>query len=145
MRWLRAAAVAGLVHAAFSLYWALGGSWLLDTVGDWAVELQRDHPVSAGLGLAAIAVAKGLGAVLPAVVRWRWVRVLSWIGGVVLVAYGALNTVIAWLVLGGVIVPDGGYDRAAMVGHAALWDPLFWVWGVLLLTGLARTRAPRDP
>ena len=27
------ACAAGVVHALFSLYWALGGSWLLDTVG----------------------------------------------------------------------------------------------------------------
>ena len=28
----------GLVHAAFSLYWALGGQWLLATVGRFAVQ-----------------------------------------------------------------------------------------------------------
>lgn len=110
-----------------------------------AVELQREHPMSAGLGLGTIALAKALGAVLPVWVRWRWVRALAWVGGAVLAGYGALNVVVAWLVLGGVVEPEGGYDRSAMLGHAALWDPLFLVWGVLLLIGLATTRTRRDP
>jgi hypothetical protein len=149
--WLRLAALLGLVHAAFSAWWAVGGTWLLDTVGDWAVDLQAERPVAAGAGLAAIAAVKAAGALLPAVVgghrpggrsRVRTaVRSLSWPGGVVLVAYGGLNTVVAWLVLGGVVVPDDGYDRAAMIGHAALWDPLFLAWGLALLLGLRATRS----
>lgn len=30
-----------------------------------------------------------------------------------------------------------------MFGHTFLWDPLFLVWGVLLLSGLATTRGWR--
>lgn len=158
MTWLRLAALLGLVHAAFSAWWAVGGTWLLDTVGDWAVDLQAERPVAAGAGLGAIAAVKAAGALLPPLVERRrgrvgtraatWsrtaVRSLSWPGGVVLVAYGGLNTVVAWLVLGGVVVPDDGYDRAAMLGHAALWDPLFLAWGLALLLGLraTRTRGP---
>ena len=48
--WL--AAVVGVLHGLFSLYWALGGRWLLDTVGAWAVDLADDAPVAAGLVLA---------------------------------------------------------------------------------------------
>ena len=42
---LWAAMALGLVHAAWSFYWAFGGSWLLDTVGQWAVVSQLHQPV----------------------------------------------------------------------------------------------------
>lgn len=149
-RLLLGAALAGLLHAAFSLYWALGGGWLLDTVGAWAVELQEDDPVTAGAVLAVVALTKAAGAVLPLLAtRGRvplaglW-RGLAWPGSVLLVLYGGLVTVVSCLVLAGAIEPDGGYDRAAMVGHAFLWDPLFLVWGGLLLAGLLATRRKKD-
>lgn len=44
--------------------------------------------------------------------------------------YGGLNTLVSGAVLAGIIRPEGGYDAIAMVGHAWLWDPLFFVWGV---------------
>ncbi|MEP7091237.1 MAG: DUF3995 domain-containing protein [Nocardioidaceae bacterium] len=143
-RWLQAAAVAGGLHAAFSLYWALGGRRLLGTVGQWAVHLVDDQPVRAGLVLAVVAVVKALGAALPlvwAAGRLRPVRPWRWLftaGAVVLVAYGSLNVVVSWGVLTGLITTPDGYDRAAQLGHAALWDPLFLLWGVCLATGLWR-------
>ncbi len=33
LAWFRAAAGVGGVHALASLYWALGGDWLINTVG----------------------------------------------------------------------------------------------------------------
>ena len=72
--------VLGLTHAGFSAYWALGGRWLLGTVGEWAVRM-------------------ALG---------------------------------------------GGYDRAAMIGHVALWDPLFALWGLALLSSLWLSRRVGD-
>jgi hypothetical protein len=73
----------GLAHAGFSAYWALGGRWLLPTVGEWAVTMADTDPQRAGT-----------------------IRV------------------------------DGGYDRTAMIGHVALWDPLFALWGLALLGSL---------
>lgn len=146
---MRLAALAGLLHAAASLYWALGGRWLLDTVGAWAVELAASAPVSAGLALGGIALVKALGGVVPLLVeagRWpgsrRWWRALEWVGAAGLLLYGGVNAVVAGLVLAGVIRPDGGYDAAAMWGHAALWDPLFALWGLALGIGLWRSRRP---
>ncbi|MDO9355802.1 MAG: DUF3995 domain-containing protein [Solirubrobacteraceae bacterium] len=140
------AALAGTLHAAFSLYWALGGQWLLDTVGDWAVRLTVEEPLLAGLGLAALASLKLLAAWIPVLVdaghlrgRAGWRRV-SWIGGIALVAYGGLNTLVALAVVSGLATPDGGYDHAAMIGHAALWDPLFLLWGAALVASLAASR-----
>ena len=140
------AAVVGLVHAGFSAYWALGGRFLLDTVGQWAVDLADRSPGVTAVGLGAVAVAKAAGAVVPLLVEARrlpgrrvW-RALAWVGGVVLVLYGGANIVVAWLVLRGVVEPEGGYDERAMLGHAALWDPLFLLWGALLVAGLALSR-----
>ena len=43
---LWAALVLGLVHAFWSFYWAFGGTWMLDTVGQWAVVSQLHQPVA---------------------------------------------------------------------------------------------------
>lgn len=143
------AAAAGLLHAAASVYWAVGGRWQLASVGDWAVALADDRPVASGLALGVVAVMKAGAAVLPWVnerVRGpvhRQVRMCWWCAGGVLFVWGAVSTVSAAAVLAGVIVPDGGYDRAAMIGHAVVWDPLFAVWGSALLTGLWLTTHTR--
>ena len=146
IRLLVAAAAVGLLHAAFSLYWALGGRWLLRTVGAWAVQLADNSPAATGVVLGLLAALKVAGAVVPVLVetgklrgRRAW-RTLTWFGACGLVAYGLLNVLVAWSVLAGLVTPHGGYDAAAMMGHAALWDPLFLVWGLLLAGGLARTR-----
>lgn len=65
---LTGAAFAGLIHAGFSLYWALGGRWLLPTVGKWAVTNAREAPVAAGLLLITVAAVKGTVAIAPC---WR--------------------------------------------------------------------------
>ena len=59
------AAAAGLVHAGFSAYWALGGTWLLSTIGAIAVEFANRAPLESGLMLGAVAVAKALAALIP--------------------------------------------------------------------------------
>ena len=141
-----AAAVVGLVHAAFSLYWAVGGRALLGTVGQWAVSLVEQTPVLAGVALAGIAVIKTAGAVIPVLVedgrvrpRRAW-RKLETIGAILLTLYGLFNLGVSNAVLAGLIATPYGYDRQAQIGHAALWDPLFFLWGALLLAGLALTR-----
>jgi hypothetical protein len=140
--WLVLAAAAGLLHAAFSAYWAGGGTWLLRTVGQWAVELVAERPLRAALLLAGVAVGKAVLAVAPLLLarrrmlRNRWLRATLWLAATALFLYGALNTVVAGLVLAGAVRPDGGYDSSAMTGHALLWDPLFLAWGAFLLLGL---------
>jgi len=148
---LMAAAVAGLSHAAFSLYWALGGRWLLPTVGEWAVDYAREAPGAAGLLLTTVAGVKGAVAIFPVLESRRplprprvW-RGLAWLAAIVLTGYGALNSVVGWLVLGGALEPEGGFDRQAMIGHAFLWDPLFLVWGLLLGAGLLAGAAGDGP
>lgn len=140
------AGLAGVAHAGFSAYWALGGRWLLATVGQWAVDLATGHPLAAGIALALVAAAKLLGATIPLGVAYgrvpwpRFWRGISWAGGLLLVAYGGVNTIVALGVLGGVIRPGGGYDADAMRGHAYLWDPLFLLWGGALVLSLWLSR-----
>ena len=142
--WL--ACIAGTVHAGFSLYWALGGQWLLATVGQWAVQLSVEAPLEAGLWLGVVAVVKLLAATIPVAVaygrmpRQRLWRAVSWAGGLLLVVYGGVNMLVSGAVLGGVVRPAGGYDLIAMIGHAWLWDPLFFLWGIALLLSLWYSR-----
>lgn len=58
-------------------------------------------------------------------------------GRVLLIAYGGLNTIGAWI---GIAIDHT--VTAPRLGHAALWDPLFLLWGALLLLG---TRANHRP
>jgi hypothetical protein len=150
------ACAAGVVHALFSLYWAIGGSWLLDTVGPDAVRMSADARLLTGLGLGLVAAAKTAAAVVPVNMaygrlrREKLWRGLSWAGALLLVLYGGANTVVGNAVLAGLVSPDGGYDRAAMAGHSWLWDPLFLLWGLallgyLLLSGPAQTGSGLGP
>lgn len=136
------AGVLGSVHAAFSLYWGFGGEWLVETLGRRLIESFAGWEWL----LVPIGLAKLVAAWVPLVAaRAGWpLRPLSrgacWLGAAVLLLWGGLNTAVGNLVLAGVIVPDGGYDRPGMVGHAFLWDPLFLVWGIALALGLAQSR-----
>jgi hypothetical protein len=144
LTWL--AGVAGAVHAGFSLYWAVGGQWLLATVGQWAVDLSAEAPMTTGLVLGFVAAIKLLAAAIPVGVAYgrlpwpRFWRAVSWAGGLLLVAYGGINTVVALTVLAGMIRPASGYDTVAMMGHAFLWDPLFFLWGTFLVISLWLSR-----
>jgi hypothetical protein len=100
----------------------------------------------AGVALGAVAAAKLMGALVPIGVAYgrvpwpRFWRGMSWAGGVVLFVYGGVNTVVALAVLSGIVRPAGGYDAAAMKGHAYLWDPLFLAWGAALTLSLWLSR-----
>ncbi len=136
-------AVAGGVHGLFSLYWALGGDWLLDTVGRQMVDAFADRRLLL-LPVAAVKIGFALLPVLQAsrrrLRRAGVVRVVCWLGAGVLIVWGGLNTLTGNLVLAGVVEPAGGYDRSGMIGHAWLWDPLFLVWGAALAVALFLTR-----
>ncbi|WP_311379632.1 DUF3995 domain-containing protein [Arthrobacter sp. ISL-48] len=136
------------MHAGFSLYWAFGGQHLLATVGKWAVELSAKAPLEAGLALGAVAIGKLVAAVIPVAVAYgrvprpKFWRAVAWVGASLLVVYGGVNAVVSGAVLAGLIRPAGGYDVDAMIGHAWLWDPLFFVWGAALMLSLCYSRRP---
>lgn len=140
------ACAAGAVHAGFSLFWAAGGTWLLDTVGEGAVRLQHTHPLGTAALLGAVTALKAAGAALPVIVERKprapfrtLIRAAGWLGGCFLVVYGTAFAVMSSCVLNGVITPSGEIDRRGMIGHACLWDPLFAVWGATLVIGLSLT------
>lgn len=147
--WFVAAAVAGVAHALPSLYWALGGTALVSTLGGWAADWQREAPMQVMVLLLVIFAVKLAGAfvplanergLLPAPRLWRG---LSWAGAGLLMAYGAVNVTAAVAALTGIVPPGPTMDTAALVGHAFLWDPLFLLWGLLLAMGLWRSRNPK--
>lgn len=144
LRWLLVAAGAGTAHAAASLYWALGGTWLLETMGS----MGRQFGTLTGVlvlvvtGLLKLAVAwwpvrtaTWTGA------RRRVARTLSWLAAAVLAAYGTVLSVAGWLALAGLFGEPA--DPVSLRGHALLWDPLFAVWGWSLVVGLWRARSRR--
>lgn len=144
------AAVAGVVHGLFSVYWGVGGTWLVETLGTDLVELWEEQ----GVLLIPVGLLKIAAAVIPLLLQtpqdgWlpgllrRIIRGISWAGSALLIVWGGVNTVTGNLVLSGLVEPDGGYDREGMIGHAWLWDPLFLVWGVALAAGLWLSRRPR--
>lgn len=147
MRWiaLLTAAAAGTVHGLFSLYWATGGDWLLESLGQ---ALTATFAESRWL-LVPVGLAKIVAGLLPLLLeRWTWpaprlTRSVCWVGAIGLVLWGGANTVVGNLVLMGVIVPEGGYDSPGMVGHAWLWDPLFLIWGTSLAFALVLSRQRR--
>ncbi|MFZ3451655.1 DUF3995 domain-containing protein [Arthrobacter sp. 7Tela_A1] len=146
---LWAACGLGLFHAGFSLYWALGGRWLLATVGQFAVQAAQEAPLGAALLLAGTALLKAAAAVIPLAAAYGQfpfpglIRVLSWIGGAGLVVYGGINAAAAAAVLAGWIPAGPGADWQGLLGHALLWDPLFLGWGTCLLAYLFASRPAR--
>ena len=141
----------GLAYAAISVYWAVGGRWLLNTVG-----ISLSQPGQAGhlAGLLAVweaAAVKAVAAVLPllAIGVWprtanggllRLARVLTWIEAAILVGYGLVLTASGLLVQAGVIKAAAHADRLAMKWHAYLWDPWFLIWGIFVFLALWQSR-----
>ena len=127
-------------YAVPSLYWALGGTAGLGTVGGAIEELARTRApagIALGLGAGVLKVAGGLLAL--ALVR-GWGRAIprrllggaAWAASVVLTAYGGLLVAVGALVLTGLVSPSGPVDRTALRWHVLLWDLWFLAWGLLL-------------
>ncbi len=143
-----AAGIVGIAHALPSLYWALGGTALVSTLGDWAARWQRESPIEVAVALSLIFLAKLAGATLPLLnhrgllpVPRLW-RGLFWCAAALLVTYGVVNVVAALAALTGLIDTSQARDTAGLVGHAFLWDPLFALWGLLLGAALWVSRPP---
>ena len=119
---------------------------MLDTVGQWAVVSQLAQSVQTFFVLLGIGLVKTAAAVIPVAVEYgklggrRFWRLISWIGGSGLVIYGGVYAATALLVLTGLIAPGADYNTPVMLGHALLWDPLFFFWGLSLVISLILTR-----
>jgi len=142
----------GLLYAALSVYWGLGGTTLLDTVGGSLERGGRAGDLVVVLALWAAVVLKVIAAVLPLLaiyrlggMRWqRPVVVLTGIEAAVLVIYGLVLTTVGLMVQLGVIAASTSADHRALAWHAYLWDPWFLVWGLLVTAALLRTTTPQQ-
>lgn len=139
----------GLLFALVNLYWTLGGTFALDTVGGEVVQAVRAKDPAMMAVLAVTVVVKVAGAVFALALIQPWGRVFprrlllvcGWVGTAFLVTYGGLLVGAAALVEIGVIPASPATDWKALRGHLYIWDMWFLVWGVLL--GLAMLRFTR--
>jgi hypothetical protein len=145
--------VVGLAYAAISVYWAVGGTWLLNTVGSTLGQQGRAGTLAVVVAVWAAAVLKVVGAIVPlaaagvtrgqaATARRRRLRILAWVEAAILTIYGLVLTGAGLLVQSGVIATAAGADHRALAWHAHLWDPWFLLWGALVTAALVRSRQP---
>ncbi|MFY2789018.1 DUF3995 domain-containing protein [Rhodococcus sp. MALMAid1271] len=148
IRYFAIACALGIVHAAFSAYWAAGGRWMLDTVGAFATEWVDTEPATAKTALLVLALVKLAAAILPALAYMNKPRLtaqsrarvaslilgISWPGSVLLIAWGGLSFFGAVI---GLIASDE--NRSVKFGHL-LFDGIFLLWGASLLTALILAR-----
>ena len=156
LRAAQAAFVVGMAYAAVSVYWGLGGTWLLDTVGGTLETAGRSGTAAVSAAVWAAAVLKAVAALIPV---WycrlsaarlradrppgrglRLLRILMWLEAAILILYGGVLTVAGLLVQGGVITSGADADQRALAWHAYLWDPWFLGWGLLVLVALMTSR-----
>jgi hypothetical protein len=123
--------------AATTLYWTLGGTWLLDTVGGSLERLARDRGTAAlllGVVVVLVKVVAGWCALALATAPWRTWRLVWGVNAIaagVLCLWGGVNVVAGALVLTGALERVDA-DRHALLWHVFLWDAWFLVWGLTL-------------
>jgi hypothetical protein len=144
-----AAFAVGLLYVAVSVYWGLGGSWLLDTVGASLTQAGRSASALVVLAVWLAVGLKAIASVLPLLAvgvgaagsRWpRPIRALAWVEAAILTCYGLILTATGLLVQAGLIGTSASADHRALAWHAYLWDPWFLVWGLLVTAALLRSR-----
>jgi hypothetical protein len=139
----------GLLYAVAGVYWGLGGSWLLDTVGASLAPPDRSASAAVVLAVWCAVGLKVIAAVLPllavgagaARVRWRYlIRALACVEAAILTVYGLNSTAVGLLVQAGLIGTPADADHRALAWHAYLWGPWLLVWGLLVTAALVRSR-----
>lgn len=137
-----------------SLFWTLGGTLLLDTVGGAIEELARERSLgSLALGATTVLLKVAAGLLALALLRSsgeeigrRSVLLVNGVASAALVLWGGANVVVGALVLSGIIAPSGEVDRHHLRWHVFAWDLWFLVWGLALAMALVAARrevAPR--
>lgn len=141
----------GMLYAAVSAYWGLGGTWLLNTIGGTLERAARAGTTSVRLLVWMAVVLKLTAALLGliAVARNRWMhphrrrfaRRVAWTAAVILLVYGGLLTATGVVVQLDLVHPSPTANQTALRWHTYLWDPWFLFWGLLLTAALARSRS----
>lgn len=147
-----AAATLAFTSAAVTLFWTLGGTLLLDTVGGAPEDLARQHTLgSVAFGTVVVLVKVTAGLLALALLghgdgwlRRRWLLIANGTAAAILLLWGGANVLLGGLVLGGVITPDGAVDERDLRWHVYLWDLWFVVWGALIVVAITRHRGRRS-
>jgi ABC-2 type transport system ATP-binding protein len=154
LRLAQAALLVGLLHGAVLVYWGVGGTWLLDTIGGSLEEKGRAGDAGVMLAVWAAVVLVSIASVLPLLALRRlmspaWNRIvwrLAWAAAAILTLYGLVLTAVGLLAEAGVIpAPANAHERRALAWHAYLWDPWFLIWGLLIAAALLRGRQRPSP
>jgi len=145
-------------HAGVSVYWALGGTGGLATVGGFAERWARSPSTATLIIVWATVVLKMLGGFLALALVRPWgvklprpfVLLAGTAAAALLTLYGGVLVLAAVLVETGVVRPGTPVDWRGLRWHLGLWDLWFLIWGVLL--GIAvwsfhrgRRPAPKRP
>lgn len=138
------AAVVGGIYALVSAYWALGGTWLLGTVGGEFERLAASHSTPVTLGVWGVVALKLTACALPLAVtsgrsRGRSaqaLRALVAVEATILTLYGLVLSSVGWLVQARLLNPGRHADQKTLAWHAFLWDPWFLLWGSLVCVAL---------
>ena len=135
-----AAAAWSFVFAALSFYWALGGSFLVHTQSPQIVELTANPWFLAVVWLTGLLKVVAGFTALSLVQRWGprvpvWLRqTANWGIGLVLTFYGGANLAVRGLMALGMLGTPASMRSAAARWHLILWDPWFFLGGLLFLT-----------
>lgn len=152
-RWpARAAATLAFASAAVTLFWTLGGTLLLDTVGGAPEDLARQRtPGSFAFGTMVVLVKVTAGLLALALLghstgwlRRRWLLIANGTAAAILLLWGGAIVLLGGLVLGGAITPDSAVDERNLRWHVSLWDLWFVVWGALIVVAVMRYRGRRS-
>ena len=146
---------AGLASAsaAVSIYWGVGGTGLIDTVGGAVERLARRGGAGAvllGRGAAAAKIVAGLAALALVLVprstrERRSVLSLGRLIGWVLTLYGLAQVIVGALVLTGGIHASLDTDQHALRWHVLVWDMWFLIWGMAMLRAVKRYKKATAP
>jgi hypothetical protein len=143
-----AASALAIASAGLSVFWTLGGTLLLDTVGGSIEELARTRsPAALALGTATSLAKIGAAVLALALVRpWgrsvpeRVLLAANMLVSALLIAWGGANVLVGAVAITGVISPADGLDEHALRWHVFVWDPWFVVWGAALALALVACR-----
>ena len=148
-RWAaRLAAGLAFASAAVTLYWTVGGTLLLDTVGGAIEDLARDRSLGAvALGTTTVLLKIAAGVLSLALIRVsvggrrrRFLLLTNGVASAILCVWGGANVIVGALVLGGAITSSADVDRHALRWHVFVWDMWFLVWGLSLAVTVAAAR-----
>lgn len=141
-------AILAFAHASVTVFWTLGGTLLLDTVGAPFDDLAREHSLGSFTLGTAVVLAKVTAALLALAlvstgtgrVRRRALLIANGAAAGILMLWGGLSVLVGALLLGGVITPDARVNEHVQSWHVFFWDPWFVLWGALLAVAVVRYR-----